>query len=137
MKFLKYLAIGILFGITLAKAEVISWFRIYEMFKFQSFHMFGVIGSAVVLGIIIIQIIKRNKLKSIDGETIKIAPKQFSWSRYLIGGTIFGLGWALTGACPGPMFILLGNGVGVILVVIASAVLGTYVYGLLRSKLPH
>lgn len=137
MKFFRYLFIGTIFGITLAKAEVISWFRIYEMFKFQSFHMYGVIGSAVVLGIIVIQIIKRNKLKSIDGERIIVAPKQFSWARYLIGGSIFGLGWALTGACPGPMFILLGNGVGVILVVIASAVLGTYVYGKIRHKLPH
>lgn len=137
MKFLRYLLIGTVFGITLAKAEVISWFRIYEMFKFQSFHMYGVIGSAVVVGIIVIQIIKRNKLNSIDGEKIIIAPKQFSWSRYIIGGSIFGLGWAMTGACPGPMFILLGNGVGVILVVIASAVLGTYVYGKIRHKLPH
>ncbi|WKK75027.1 YeeE/YedE thiosulfate transporter family protein [Marivirga salinae] len=137
MKFLRYLLIGTVFGITLAKAEVISWFRIYEMFKFQSFHMYGVIGSAIVVGIIVIQLIKRKKLKSIDGERIIIAPKQFSWSRYIIGGTIFGLGWAMTGACPGPMFILLGNGVGVILVVIASAVLGTYVYGKIRHKLPH
>jgi len=137
MKFLRYLLIGTVFGITLAKAEVISWFRIYEMFKFQSFHMYGVIGSAIVVGIIVIQLIKRKKLKSIDGEKIIIAPKQFSWSRYLIGGSIFGLGWAMTGACPGPMFILLGNGVGVILVVIASAVLGTYVYGKIRHKLPH
>lgn len=137
MKFLRYLLIGTVFGITLAKAEVISWFRIYEMFKFQSFHMYGVIGSAVLVGIIVIQIIKRNKLKSIDGERIIIPPKQFSWARYLIGGSIFGLGWAMTGACPGPMFILLGNGVGVILVVIASAMLGTYVYGKIRHKLPH
>ncbi len=137
MKFLRYLLIGTVFGITLAKAEVISWFRIYEMFKFQSFHMYGVIGSAIVVGIIVIQLIKRKKLKSIDGEKIIIAPKQFSWSRYIIGGSIFGLGWAMTGACPGPMFILLGNGVGVILVVIASAVLGTYVYGKIRHKLPH
>ena len=132
-----YLFIGIFFGIVMYKSEAASWFRIYEMFKFQSFHMYGVIGSAVVLGIIVIQLIKRNKLKSIDGEKIIIAPKQFSWARYIIGGSIFGLGWALTGACPGPMFILLGNGVGVILVVIASAVLGTYVYGKIRHKLPH
>jgi len=137
MKLLRYLLIGTVFGITLAKAEVISWFRIYEMFKFQSFHMFGVIGSAVVVGIIVIQLIKRKKLKSIDGYHIVIPPKQFSWARYLIGGSIFGLGWAMTGACPGPMFILLGNGVGVILVVIASAILGTYVYGKIRHKLPH
>ncbi len=137
MKFLRYLFIGAIFGITLAKAEVISWFRIYEMFRFQSFHMYGVIGSAVLIGIIVIQLIKRKNIKSIDGEPIDISPKKFSWPRYLIGGTIFGLGWALTGACPGPMFILLGNGVGVILVVIASAMLGTFVYGKLRDKLPH
>ena len=137
MKLLRYLFIGTIFGITLAKAEVISWFRIYEMFKFQSFHMFGVIGSAVVVGIIVIQIIKRNKLKSIDGDAIIIPPKKFSFARYLIGGIIFGLGWAMTGACPGPMFILLGNGVGVVLVIIVSAILGTYVYGKIRHKLPH
>lgn len=137
MKFIKYLIVGIIFGITLAKAEVISWYRIYEMFKFQSFHMYGVIGSAVVLGIIFTLIIKKYKLKSIDGEPIVINPKQMSIPRYLYGGIIFGLGWAMTGACPGPMFILLGNGVGVILLVIGAALLGTYVYGLLRSKLPH
>lgn len=137
MKFIKYLLVGIIFGITLAKAEVISWYRIYEMFRFQSFHMYGVIGSAVVLGILVIQIIKRFQVKAIDGEPIVINPKQFSIPRYLIGGTIFGLGWAMTGACPGPMFILLGEGVGVILVMVASALLGTYAYGLLRKKLPH
>ncbi len=137
MKFIKYLLIGILFGVTLNKAEVISWFRIYEMFRFQSFHMYGVIGSAVVFGIIIIQMIKRYKIKSIDGQLITIAPKQFSWPRYLIGGTIFGLGWALTGACPGPLFILIGNGIGVVVVIIASALLGTFFYGKVRHKLPH
>lgn len=137
MKFLKYLIIGIIFGITLAKAEIVSWYRIYEMFRFQSFHMYGVIGSAVILGIIIVQIIKRSGMKSIDGKPIEIAPKQFSIARYLIGGTIFGLGWAMTGACPGPMFILLGNGVSVIIVVILSALLGTYAYGLMKDKLPY
>jgi len=137
MKFLRYLFLGIVFGITLTKAEVISWFRIYEMFKFQSFHMYGVIGSAVILGIIIIQLIKKNKVKSVDGKEINIPPKKFTWPRYLIGGIIFGLGWALTGACPGPIFVLIGNGLGVFLVVIASAVLGTYVYGKIRHKLPH
>ncbi len=126
-----------LFGITLTKAEIISWYRIYEMFRFQSFHMYGVIGSAIVVGIIITQVIKRFKIKSIDGEIIEIPPKQFSVPRYLIGGTLFGFGWAMTGACPGPLFILLGNGVGVIAVVILSAMLGTYVYGLLRTRLPH
>ncbi|GAA0194028.1 YeeE/YedE thiosulfate transporter family protein [Fulvivirga kasyanovii] len=137
MKLLKYLIVGIIFGITLAKAEVISWYRIYEMFKFQSFHMYGVIGSAVVLGVIFVQIIKRYKLKSIDGKPIHIYPKQRSVPRYLYGGIIFGIGWAMTGACPGPLFILLGNGIGVILVVIGAALLGTYTYGLLRNKLPH
>lgn len=137
MKFFKYLFIGILFGITLTKAEIISWYRIYEMFRFQSFHMYGVIGSAVVVGLVITQAIKRLKIKSIDGEIIDIPPKQFSVPRYLIGGTLFGFGWAMTGACPGPLFILLGNGIGVIAVVILSAMLGTYVYGLLRTRLPH
>ena len=137
MKFFRYIVIGIVFGITLAKAEVVSWYRIYEMFKFESFHMYGIIGSAVVIGIIAIQIIKRFKIKSIDGQPIHIHPKQFSIPRYLIGGIVFGLGWAMTGACPGPMFILLGNGVGVVLVVIGAAVLGTYTYGRLRNKLPH
>lgn len=137
MKFIRYIFIGIVFGITLAKAEVISWYRIYEMFKFESFHMYGIIGSAVLIGIVAIQIIKRFNVKSLDGHPIHIHPKQFSIPRYLIGGIVFGLGWAMTGACPGPMFILLGNGVGVILVVIGSAVLGTYAYGRLRNKLPH
>lgn len=137
MKFLKYLFIGILFGIILTKAEIISWYRIYEMFRFQSFHMYGVIGSAVVVGIGITQSIKRFQIKSIDGEVINIPPKQPGITRYLIGGTLFGCGWAMTGACPGPLFILLGNGVSVIAVVILSAMLGTYVYGLLKTKLPH
>jgi hypothetical protein len=137
MKVFRYLFIGVIFGITLAKAEIISWYRIYEMFRFQSFHMYGVIGSAVVLGIILIQIIKKFGIKSIDGTPIIVHPKQFSIPRYLIGGIIFGLGWAMTGACPGPMFILIGSGVGVVLVVIASAILGTLAYGMVRKKLPH
>jgi uncharacterized protein len=137
MKFIKYLSLGAVFGITLAKSEVISWFRIYEMFRFQSFHMYGLIGSAVLIGVILVQIIKRSNMKSIEGEVISIPPKERSVKRYLIGGIIFGLGWALTGACPGPMFVLLGNGMSVFLVVIASALLGTYVYGRLQSKLPH
>ena len=137
MKFLKYLFIGMLFGIILTKAEIISWYRIYEMFRFQSFHMYGVIGSAVVVGIIITQVIKRFQIKSIDGEVIDIPLKQAGVTRYLVGGTLFGFGWAMTGACPGPLFILLGNGIGVIAVVILSAMLGTYVYGLLRTRLPH
>lgn len=137
MRFFWYLSVGTIFGITLSKAEIISWFRIYEMFRFQSFHMYGVIGSAVVLGIVFTQIIKRSKVKDFSGEDIHINPKQFSIPRYLIGGTIFGMGWALTGACPGPLFILLGNGIMAAAFVILAAMAGTYVYGLLRSKLPH
>jgi uncharacterized membrane protein YedE/YeeE len=137
MKYIKYLIVGIVFGIILTKSEVISWFRIYEMFKFQSFHMYGVIGSAVVVGIILVQIVKRSHMKSMHGEEITINPKNMSIPRYLLGGTFFGLGWAMTGACPGPMFILLGNGFLIIIVAILAGVLGTYVYGLLRPKLPH
>ena len=129
MKFIKYLLVGVVFGITLTKAEIISWYRIYEMFRFQSFHMYGVIGTSVVLGIVIIQFIKRSKLKSIEGEEISIPPKARGWKRYLFGGTIFGLGWALTGACPGPLFIQVGNGFLVMIVAIAAALLGTYCYG--------
>ena len=137
MKFINYLIIGFVFGITLAKAEIISRYRIYEMFQFQSFHMYGVIGSAVLVGILLIQLMKYFKLRSLDGELINPPPKEKGITRYLVGGIIFGLGWAMTGACPGPLFILLGSGAGVIAVVIAAALLGTYVYGLLRHKLPH
>ena len=137
MKYIKYILVGIVFGITLTKAEVISWFRIYEMFKFQSFHMYGVIGSAVIVGIIFVQLIKRSRMKSLEGDSITFSPKNMSIPRYLFGGIIFGLGWALTGACPGPMFILMGNGFLVILVAIVSAIAGTYAYGKLRNKLPH
>ena len=137
MKLIKYLLLGLIFGIVLTKAEVISWFRIYEMFKFQSFHMYGVIGSAVLLGIVFIQVIKRSHMKSIEGQEIEINPKEQGIVRYLIGGSIFGLGWAMTGACPGPFFILFGNGVTVIAVVIGAALLGTYTYGLVRKYLPH
>lgn len=137
MKFIKYLFVGTLFGITLTKAEIISWYRIYEMFRFESFHMYGVIGSAVMLGVLITLFIKRTGMKDSSGEKIQIEDKEMSVPRYLFGGTLFGMGWAMTGACPGPLFILLGNGIGVIGVVIASALLGTYVYGLIMKKLPH
>ncbi len=137
MKYLKFLALGVIFGIVLSKAEVISWYRIYEMFRFDSFHMYGIIGSAVVIGALIVQLIKRTKLKSMVGEEIKLPPKKFSVPRYLIGGTIFGLGWALTGACPGPMFILLGQGLVAIAIVIVAAIIGTFTYGVVREWLPH
>ena len=137
MKFVKFLLMGILFGFTLTKGEVVSWYRIQEMFRFESFHMYGVIGSAVVLGIIVIYLIKASGLKSIEGDTITINPKDASLPRYILGGSIFGLGWAMTGACPGPMFTLVGNGFLVFLVVIASAMVGTFVYGVMRNALPH
>lgn len=137
MKFFRYLLVGILFGIVLSKAEIISWYRIYEMFRFQSFHMYGVIGSAVLIGVIFVQIIKRLNVKTIEGKDIVIAPKQFSVPRYLFGGILFGFGWAMTGACPGPLFTLVGNGISVILVTILAALFGTYVYGLIKNKLPH
>jgi len=137
MKYIKYLVIGILFGIIMTKSEAISWYRIQEMFRFQAFHMYGIIGSALVVGVLIVQLIKRRKMKTLNGNDIQFSNKQFSIARYLFGGTIFGLGWALSGACPGPMFTLLGNGFSVFIVVIASAVLGTFTYGLVKNKLPH
>jgi len=137
MKLIKYLFLGIFFGIIMTKSEAVSWYRIQEMFRFHSFHMYGIIGSALAVGILLIQFIKRKKIKNVDGQEITIEDKNFSYARYLIGGTIFGLGWAISGACPGPMFTLVGNGYSIFIVVILSAVLGTYVYGLLRDKLPH
>ena len=138
MGYLKYLFIGTLFGFVLTKAEVISWFRIQEMFRFQDFHMYGVIGAAVVVGIIATQIIKRFNVKDINGEPITIAPKDpKQMYRYSIGGTIFGLGWALTGACPGPYFALIGTGLLIMLVPFFGALLGTFVYGMIKDKLPH
>ena len=137
MRTIIYLGIGIFFGIVMIKSEAASWFRIYEMFQFNAFHMYGIIGSALVLGVIIIQLIKRKKLNSFFGEQIQIAPKEKSISRYLFGGIIFGLGWALVGVCPGPMFVLIGAGYLPVLVVIVSALLGTLIYGILKNKLPH
>ena len=137
MKLLKYLLVGIFFGIILVKSEAVSWYRIYEMFKFQSFHMYGIIGSAVLLGALSVALIKRSGLKSIEGKTINIIPKEKGFVRYLLGGSIFGLGWALAGACPGPMYILVGTGVFSMLIVIVAALLGTFVYGLIKNKIPH
>ena len=137
-RLLPYLLIGVYFGIIFTKSEVISWFRIQEMFRFQSFHMYGIIGSAVIVAMLSVQIIKRFKLKDMDGNEIVIPPKEMgSGTRYWLGGTMFGLGWAITGACPGPMFALVGNGVTVMLVTIVSALAGTFAYGVLRPKLPH
>ncbi len=131
-----YMAIGIVFGIAFVKAEIVSWFRIQEMFRFQSFHMYGVIGTAVIVGVISVWLIRRFKPKTIHGEGIRFTPKMLHKGQ-IIGGLLFGCGWAMTGACPGPLFAQVGTGVLVILVVIASAVFGTWSYGLLRDKLPH
>jgi uncharacterized membrane protein YedE/YeeE len=135
MKNLKFLVVGFIFGIILIKAEVISWFRIQEMFRFQSFQMYGIIGSAIAIGMLSIWLIKRNDVKTIKGDAISIPDKKFSKGN-IIGGLIFGLGWAMTGACPGPLYALIGSGVLVVIVVLLSAILGTYVYGLLSEKLP-
>ncbi|MDP5229061.1 MAG: YeeE/YedE family protein [Cellulophaga sp.] len=137
MKALKFLLVGIFFGIVLVKSEAVSWYRIYEMFKFQSFHMYGIIGSAVAIGVIFFLIVKKLSLKNISGQVISAADKEKNYKANILGGTIFGFGWALAGACPGPMYILLGTGVFSILIVIAAALLGTFVYGLLKNKLPH
>ena len=136
--YLKYLAAGIFFGFILVKSEVISWFRIQEMFRFDAFHMYGIIGLAVIVAMGAIQLIKKMNLQDSKGNKISVPAKDSSQvTRYLLGGTLFGFGWALTGACPGPLFTLAGAGYSVILVPIGSAIIGTWVYGLLRPKLPH
>jgi uncharacterized membrane protein YedE/YeeE len=136
MKNIKFLALGIIFGFILVKAEVVSWFRIQEMFRFQSFHMYGVICSAIIVGIISLQIIKRFNVKTLSGDPIVIEPKKFSKGN-IIGGFMFGLGWAMTGACPGPLYALIGSGLLIVAVILLSAVFGTYVYGVIKDKLPH
>ncbi|MBA4850976.1 DUF6691 family protein [Emticicia sp. BO119] len=133
---IKYLILGIGFGIVLVKAEVISWFRIQEMFRLESFHMYGVIGTAVVVGIISVQVIKRFRIKSLSGEPIRLDAKPFSKGQ-IFGGLFFGFGWALTGACPGPIYAQIGTGVTVFMVTLLSALAGTWFYGLIRKKLPH
>lgn len=137
MKLLKFFFIGIFFGIVMTKSEAISWFRIQEMFRFESFHMYGIIGVAVVLGVIMHVVIKKVQLKNYYGETIVFADKPKMYKANFLGGSLFGLGWAMTGACPGPLYTLLGHGIGVIAIVILSAIAGTFAYGALKSKLPH
>lgn len=137
MKYITYLVLGIFFGIVMYKSEAASWFRIYEMFQFGSFHMYGIIGSALVLGVIGIQIIKRKNITTLDGSEMSLKPKEKGVVSYLIGGIIFGLGWALAGACPGPMFVLAGAGYASILIVIFGAIAGTFLYGILKKHLPH
>ena len=137
MKYVRFLILGILFGIILSKSEAISWYRIQEMFRFQDFHMFGIIGTAVVTGIVVIQIIKRSKIKDSQGQYIQVVEQDPGYARNLIGGTIFGLGWAITGACPGPLFILAGHQGWVFIIPLIGAVLGTFTYGMIGNKLPH
>lgn len=137
MKLVKFLIAGILFGIVMAKSEAISWFRIQEMFRFQAFHMYGIIGVAVVLGVIGVYLIKKFKLRDISGNPIVFYPKDKSVTRYLIGGSIFGMGWALSGACPGPMVVNIGYGYLSMVIVFLFAVIGTYLYGVIRNILPH
>ena len=137
MRHLYAVLLGGLFGGILVKAEVLSWFRIQEMFWFQSFHMYGIIGSAIVVGVISLQVIKRLEAKSISGDLINPADKKFNKKGNLIGGILFGCGWALTGACPGPLYALVGSGYGIMLVSIFSAMLGVVAYGILKDKLPH
>lgn len=133
---LKYMIVGILFGIVFVKAEIISWFRIQEMFRLQSFHMYGVIGSAVLTGMIAVLIIKKFNIKTIYGEKISIAPKKFNKGQ-IYGGLIFGFGWAITGACPGPLFAQIGTGAFAVAITLLSAIFGTWMYGYFREKLPH
>ena len=137
MKFLKYLFVGIIFGIVLVKSEAVSWYRIYEMFKFESFHMYGIIGTAIITGVLLLLLAKQLKINNIDGHQMNVPKKDKGLFRYILGGILFGLGWALSGACPGPMYILVGTGAFSVLIVIAAAMLGTYVYGIIKDKLPH
>ena len=137
MRLIPYLTTGILFGIIMTKSEAISWYRIHEMFRFESFHMYGIIGVAVVLGALIIGAMKYFKVKSLRNTFIQYTPMKLNVTRHLLAGSIFGLGWALMGACPGPMFVMLGNGFGIFAVVLLSATLGTYAYGVFGEKLPH
>jgi len=133
---LKYLVVGVLFGIIFVKAEIISWFRILEMFRLESFHMYGVIGSAVFVGMVSVWLIKKFDIKTMYGEKVEFHPKAFNKGN-VYGGLIFGLGWAITGACPGPLFAQIGSGATVIIVTLLSAIAGTWVYGYFREKLPH
>ncbi|MFZ4261977.1 DUF6691 family protein [Sphingobacterium sp. HJSM2_6] len=137
MRSIIYLGLGVIFGLAMYKAEAASWFRIFEMFQFQSFHMYGFIGTALVIGVISFQWIKTLKKKDVDGQAIVLPVKNSSVVRYLVGGILFGLGWALAGACPGPIFVLIGAGVFPMLIVALFAILGTYLYGLVKDKLPH
>jgi len=137
MKLIKFLIAGVVFGIVMAKSEAVSWYRIQEMFRFDAFHMYGIIGTAVTLGAAGVWIIKKFNLRDISGNPISFLPKEKSWIKYIAGGTIFGMGWALGGACPGPMVVNIGYGYVSMIVLFLFAILGTYLYGILKDRLPH
>ena len=142
MALLGYVLLGIYLGVVFVQSEVVSWFRIQEMFRFQSVHMYGIIGTAVAAAAISVQVIERLGLTTAHGEPIVIARRELSrtplpGARYWIGGTLFGMGWALTGACPGPLFALAGGGITVFLVAVVFAMLGTWTYAAFRDRLPH
>ncbi len=135
-QYIKFIVVGVLFGIVFVKAEIISWFRIQEMFRLQSFHMYGVIGSAIVVGLLSVWLIKKFNIKTINGETITFTKKSFNKGQ-IYGGLLFGFGWALTGACPGPLFAQIGTGATVVIITLLSAIAGTWVYGRFKNYLPH
>ncbi len=137
MKNISFFAVGIFFGIVMTKSEAISWFRIHEMFRFESIHMYGIIGTAVILGAAIIFLMKKLKVKTLTGDLVSYTPMELRIPRHLLAGSIFGLGWAITGCCPGPMYVLIGQGYWIIILVMLSAILGTYTYGVVKDKLPH
>ncbi len=137
MKNISFFAVGILFGIVMTKSEAISWYRIQEMFRFESFHMYGIIGTAVIFSALIIWAMKKFKMRTLSGTAVSYTPMKLSLPRHLLAGSIFGLGWALVGCCPGPMYVLLGQGYWIIGLVIVGALLGTFTYGQMRQRLPH
>ena len=137
MRLTGFFLVGIFFGVVMTKSEAISWFRIHEMFRFESFHMYGIIGTAVVLGAIVIWAMKKSKMKTLRDTFVSYTPLKLNLTRHLVAGSIFGLGWALVGACPGPIYVLIGHGFWIVVLVLIGAVLGTFVYGLIRHKLPH
>ena len=137
MKYISFFLVGGLFGVIMTKSEAISWFRIVEMFRFESFHMYGIIGVAVVISALIIWLFKRSKIPTLNGEMVNYSPMELRPKRHLLAGSIFGLGWALVGACPGPIYILIGNGFGIVALVLLGALGGTYAYGAVQKYLPH
>lgn len=137
MRNFSFLIVGVLFGVILTKSEAISWFRIHEMFRFESFHMYGIIGTAVGLGALIVFLMKRSRMQTLDKKLVGYNPMKLNYKRHLLAGSVFGLGWALVGSCPGPMYILVGHGYWIVLLILVSAIVGTFVYGAFGQKLPH